>query len=162
MKHTVVLGIGNRLMMDDGIGVYVVERLRDENRKGAARSENCNEKLSYMVGETDIDYCLDAVGEARFIIVIDAVCAGNSPGDVTVFPLEKSASQPYRGLSAHNLHLFDLLNHCNEGWEGSLIGIEPFEIRLNVGISDVLAGRFDEITDKVKNISLKLNEGFWL
>lgn len=154
MKDTVILGIGNRLMMDDGIGVYVVERLRDEDRNGT-RNEDCIEKLSYIVGETDIDYCLDAVGEARFIIVIDAVCAGNSPGDVTVFPLEKAASQPYRGLSAHNLHLFDLLNHCNEGWEGFLIGIEPFETNLHIGLSDVLASRFDEITDKVKNIMQK-------
>ena len=155
MKDTVILGLGSRLMMDDGIGVYVVERLRDENRKGAARSENCNEKLSYMVGETDIDYCLDAVGEARFIIVIDAVCAGKTPGEVTVFPLAAAAGDPYGVLAAHNLHLFDLLTHFNKDLEGILIGIEPFETNLHIGLSDVLASRFDEISDKVKNIIQK-------
>jgi len=146
MKETVILGLGSRLMMDDGIGVYVVERLRDENPL---------EKLTYIVGETDIDHCLDAVRDAQYLVIIDAVSSGTTPGEVTAFSLDRVLGEPLRVWSAHNLHLFDLLPHFSDGIKGLLIGIEPSDTSFNLGLSNILTGRFGEITGKVKDIIQK-------
>lgn len=45
MKELLVLGIGNILMMDDGIGVYIVEELKNRNT---------NPCIRYVIGETDV------------------------------------------------------------------------------------------------------------
>ena len=45
MKQILVLGIGNRMMKDDGIGVRIAEALALENDL---------ENVDYVAGETDI------------------------------------------------------------------------------------------------------------
>lgn len=46
----IVLGIRNQLMMDDGVGIYLVEELADKNEDA---------QVHYLVGESDVDYCLE-------------------------------------------------------------------------------------------------------
>ena len=55
MKEVLVLGIGNRLMMDDGIGVLVVEELK---------KRNTNPYIRYIIGETDTYFCMNQMEEA--------------------------------------------------------------------------------------------------
>lgn len=75
----VTLGIGNRLMMDDGIGVLLVERLQ---------KQKWQVDIKFAVGETDIDYCMDicleAAKEKALIVVIDAVILGRTPGELSI------------------------------------------------------------------------------
>jgi hydrogenase maturation protease len=98
------MGIGNRLMQDDGIGIYIVEKLRERDT---------TDNIRYVIGETDIDYCLDAIKEADFVVIVDAVKTGESPGNVTVVPLEKAVYTTAPGLSCHNLHLLDMIGYFN-------------------------------------------------
>lgn len=142
MKKTLVLGIGNRLMMDDGIGIYVVEELQ---------RQNYNSNLTYVIGETDINYCLGQINDTEFLVIIDAVRAGKEPGEITVIPLDKITGQQYPGYSCHNFHLIDLLGH-NKALKGVLIGIEAFEINYSTGLSKVLAASFPAIIDRVKSL----------
>ena len=60
------MGIGNRLMMDDGIGIYLVEEL-------AKLDEQSN--IDYLVGESDVDYCLNQIEELTPVIILDAICS---------------------------------------------------------------------------------------
>ncbi len=46
MEKIIVLGIGNLLMMDDGIGIYLIEQLC---------KLNCTPYVSFLIGESDID-----------------------------------------------------------------------------------------------------------
>ncbi len=146
MKQILVLGIGSRLMMDDGIGVHVVEKLK---------SQNNNPNIDYIAGETDIDYCLDVIQGARFIVIIDAASTGRKPGDVTVFPLDELTREFNPGFSAHGLHLIDLVHYFHRDLKGILIGVEPAEIDCHPGLSDVLSARFPGIVNTVENILLK-------
>lgn len=143
MKNIAVLGIGNRLLMDDGIGVYIVEKLKEQN---ICRS------IRFIVGETDIDYCLDEINEAEFLIIVDAAKLGNLPGDVTVVALDEVINTGNTGLSMHNLHLFDMLVHTGKECKGLMIGIEPFEIDYNWGLSTELNVKLPEILGTVRNI----------
>ncbi|MBT2282469.1 hypothetical protein J7E78_02730 [Paenibacillus polymyxa] len=57
MSWLTVLGIGSQLMGNDGTGVYVVEALR---------VMNTDEHVTYIAGETDIDFCLQYIENATF------------------------------------------------------------------------------------------------
>jgi hydrogenase maturation protease len=151
MKQVVVLGIGNRLLRDDGIGIYVVEKLREQDTTDTIR---------YVIGETDIDYCLDEIKEAEFIVVVDADKTGESPGNVTVIPLDKVISAATPGLSCHNLHLFDMIVYFNKELNGILVGIAVFEISYGIGLSQILNDQFADIFSKVQSIIRSLNSRF--
>lgn len=142
MKPVLVLGLGNRLMMDDGIGVAVVEAL--------AAQGPADERVQYAVGETDFDYCLEVAADCESLIVVDAAVTGRRPGEVSVFPMEALATcRP--GLSLHNLHFLDLLRQRQSGQPGVLIGIEPFRVEVHFGLSRELTRQLDSIVNKVRS-----------
>ena len=142
MKKVLVLGIGNRLMKDDGIGVHVVEELGKRN----ADSEVC-----YVVGETDVGYCLQQTEEASTVIIVDAAYLGKESGAVYVIPLQKVLQCSLNTTSFHEFDLFRELKIEGKSMEGMLIGIEPYDINYGMQLSDVLQDKFLDIVDKVKN-----------
>ncbi|RBW70970.1 hydrogenase maturation protease [Bacillus taeanensis] len=143
MDSIIVLGIGNQLMMDDGIGIYIVEKLKKQNK---------DNRIQYVIGESDIDYCLNVIEKAEFIIIVDAAISGKTPGEITVFPLHALTYQEELGFSSHNLHFLNLICHSNKRYKGIIIGIEPHEVNFHFGLSHLLDKRFSAITKKVNQI----------
>lgn len=143
MNKTIILGIGNKLMMDDGIGVYLVEEIR---------KTETNPQINYIIGESDIDYSLSQLEGAEFVIILDAVLSGSNPGDLTIFPLDQVHSHKMLDLSPHNLHLFQALYYQRDKIKGFLIGIEPFDIYFEIGLSRVLSRKLPEILYSVNKI----------
>lgn len=147
MEKILVLGIGNRLMMDDGIGIYLIEQLSQMNR---------TPHVSFLVGESDIDYCMDQIMNATFVIIVDAVVSGNKPGEFTVYPLANLHEYQTLDISAHNFHLFQALYQQKEFIKGYLIGVEPDEIRFHIGLSKKLTGKLKSILHDVSQTIDKL------
>jgi len=142
MKPIVVVGIGSRLMMDDGIGIYVVEAL--------AKLMSKDQWVAYEVGETDLEYCLELMTRAEFLIVVDAAFTGKETGDVSVIPLTEIVTI-HPGISQHNLHVLEILRTLDEEKKGVMIGIEPFQIDFHLGLSSELNGIFEQIVCKVRD-----------
>ncbi|MCT8139181.1 hydrogenase maturation protease [Anaerobacillus sp. CMMVII] len=151
MERIIVLGIGNQLMMDDGIGIYLVDELS---------KVNVNTSISYVVGEADIDYCLKQIEGATFIIIVDAVCSGGEPGDLKVFSLANLHESKPLDISPHNLHLFQVLYHQRETLKGFLIGIEPYRIEFHIGLSEPLKEKWDQILSTVQQTIECLIDGY--
>ncbi|MBM7096739.1 hydrogenase maturation protease [Bacillus sp. H-16] len=145
MGKTIVLGIGNQLMMDDGIGIYVVEELME--RRQISSEE-------YAVGESDIECCLSIVERADRVIVIDAILGGKKPGEITVYSLLELGAMETIPVSPHNLHLFHVLQQI--GKNTVVIGIEPERLAFNIGLSDCLNKQRKEIIDEVEKILKEL------
>ncbi|MFT9846754.1 hydrogenase maturation protease [Aneurinibacillus sp. REN35] len=151
MKPILVLGLGNRLMMDDGLGVELVEALMLKSPMDS--------QIEYAVGETDLDYCLDVVENREYIIVIDAVVTGKQPGEVSMLPLsEMVPNKP--GLSLHHLHFIDLLHQVEHQKKGVLIGVEPFTIDFHWGVSECMHGRLPLLIEEVRRIISYLRKDF--
>ncbi|WP_312755532.1 hydrogenase maturation protease [Rummeliibacillus suwonensis] len=140
MEKIIVLGIGNRLMMDDGIGIYLIEKLS---------KLNCTPHVSFLIGESDIDYCMDQIIKATFVIIVDAVFSGNKPGDLTVYPLANLHEYQTLDISAHNFHLFQSLYQQKASIKGFLIGVEPHEISFHIGLSKTLKEKWKTILQNV-------------
>lgn len=140
MENIIVLGIGNILMMDDGIGIDLIEQLSKLNR---------TPHVSFLIGESDIDYCMDQIMNATFVIIVDAVFSGNEPGELTVYPLANLHEYQTLDISAHNFHLFQSLYQQKESIKGYLIGVEPYEIRFHIGLSKTIREKWKTILQDV-------------
>jgi hydrogenase maturation protease len=150
-KKIIVLGIGNQLMMDDGIGIYLIEQLSKRNR---------TTNISFLIGESDIDYCMEQIMDASLVIIVDAVCSGDTPGKLTVYPLSDLHQHHELDISPHNFHLFQLWYLQKESIKGFLIGVEPSEIRFNIGLSTSLIEKWETILQDVSDTIEELIVGY--
>lgn len=139
MKDTLVLGIGNILMRDDGAGVYIVERLQ----------KSCTmDNVRFVVGETDIGFCIDEIYSSDYLVVVDAFSEGKEPGAVGVHRLSEIMTAGY-ALSPHDIHILDLISYSDQRFEGTLISVEPKDISIGLGLSPLLQSRFENIVREV-------------
>ena len=143
MKRTVVLGIGNRLMSDDGIGVRIVEALAQGSTM---------EKIRFAVGETDIEYCLDELTASDSCIIIDAACLGNEPCAVKVLDLADVLEQKRPGYTYHDFDLIHGMKINNMMKEGLLVTVEVCSVAFSTELSPVMKDRFEELVREVRGV----------
>ena len=94
-----ILGIGNLLMGDEGVGVHAVRAL-----EGEAMPQG----VTVLDGGTGGFHLLELFDEHRHMILIDATLDDGEPGTVRVL-CPKFASDFPRSLSAHDIGLRDLV-----------------------------------------------------
>jgi hydrogenase maturation protease len=98
-----VLGLGNSLLSDDGVGIHVVEALRGEFGR--------RPDISLRDGGTLGLVLLPEIEDAGAVILVDASEVGGAPGDVRVF--EGEAMDRQLGgtkRTAHEVAAADLLD----------------------------------------------------
>jgi len=99
-EHVLVLGIGNVLMGDEGVGVEVVRQI---SQMPLPNNVQC------LDGGTGSFLLLEPMQRADRIILIDATIDGNPPGTVTRLTPNFSSDYP-KTLTAHDIGLKDLLD----------------------------------------------------
>ncbi len=97
---TLVLGLGNVLMGDEGIGVHVVRALE---------KHPLPENVECLDGGTGGFILLEPLEKAGRIVLIDAAADGNPPGTVTRTTPQFSRDYPPT-LTAHDVGVKDLLD----------------------------------------------------
>ncbi len=143
--HTLVLGLGNILLQDEGVGVRVVERLQQRFLlpEGVIALDGGVRGLALMPH-------LEGVRE---LIVVDAVRTGAPPG--TLYRLEDEEIPAFLGpkISPHQEGLADLLwvakviGPCPE--RIVLLGIEPASVDTGLRLSSVIAVKVDTLVEWV-------------
>lgn len=144
-RRVLVLGVGNILYTDEGVGVRCVEKLESEY----AFSPN----VTLMDGGTLGMRLMDALLECDTAIILDAVLGGQEPGTIyrcTGDDLRKSLA--FKD-SMHQTDLVDTLIYCGivgHRPDAVVIGIEPFDYdTMAVEVSPVLAARMDDLAQFV-------------
>jgi hydrogenase maturation protease len=142
----VVLGVGNILLKDEGVGVRVVEALE--------RDYTFPDNVRVVDGGTQGLWLLSTLQEAQHLIVVDAVLGGGEPG--TIYRLERDDLP--RGLrvkqSAHDSDLVEALNLCSflgsEPLSVVVIGIQPADIQpYGLELTEPVAARVGELVERV-------------
>jgi hydrogenase maturation protease len=96
--RVLVLGVGNLLMGDEGVGIHV---LRELERAAAIPG------ATLLDGGTGGINLLEAISAVPVVIMIDATCDGRPAGTITCLRPSRVADLPH-GLSAHDFGLKDL------------------------------------------------------
>jgi hydrogenase maturation protease len=99
-KKTLVLGLGNVIMADEGVGVHVVRALEKHTLPPG---------VECLDGGTGGFTLLEPLQNADRIILIDAAADGNPPGTVTRTTPRFSNDYPPT-LTAHDIGVKDLLD----------------------------------------------------
>ncbi|GAA0122980.1 hydrogenase maturation protease [Clostridium faecium] len=136
-----VIAIGNRIMMDDSIGIKVVESIEEDLKRLG---------FNVVIGETDIDYTLNEINEGDFIIIVDSSLTEKSPGTINVSNLKNINEYNEKTYSLHQMNLIKLLSSSELfKVDGLLITIEASEIDFGMGLSRILEEKFEIIKNEV-------------
>jgi hydrogenase maturation protease len=135
MKKLLVLGVGNILMTDDGIGVHAVhELLKETERWGPA--------VDFIDGGTftqDIFYLFEAYEN---ILVLDIVRAGQPAGTIFLLAEDDLRKDEKQMLSLHDIDLLDSLAMARMRGHSprlQVIGIQPEKIDWGTALTPTLA-----------------------
>ncbi len=99
MARRLVLGIGNVLMGDEGVGVHAIEYLQRESWPA---------DVELVDGGTGGFHLLDYLSAKEPLVMIDATFDGKPVGTVTTLRPKYARDFP-RALSAHDIGLRDLV-----------------------------------------------------
>ena len=142
---TVVIGLGNPLMGDDGLGLVALERLRADYV--------IPPEVDLVDGGTWGMNLLPVIEDAARVILIDAIEIGATPG--TPVRLERARLPRYLAtkISPHQVDLRDVLGLAE--LRGTLpsdtiaLGLQPQRIALGNELSEVLRCRVDDLVTLV-------------
>ena len=92
---TQVLGIGNSILSDDGVGIHVVECLK---------AEDIPPGVVLSVGGTGGSALIDMIEESNRLIIVDAIVTGSPPGTIHELSLKDILSIiPIHLASSHDI-----------------------------------------------------------
>ena len=139
-KEIAVLGLGNPLMADEGIGCHIIQRfLSDPCRYPSA---------DFIDAGTGGMSILHLISGRRKVILIDCAYMGTKAGTIKRFTPEQVTS--VKQLAHQSLHEADILKVLDlakqlEQYPAEVVifGIEPESIKLVQKLSDTVAGKID-------------------
>jgi len=155
-KRALVLGVGNILLQDEGVGVRVVEELQ--------RRFHIPATVQVLDGGTAGMGLIEDILDKDCLIIVDAVKTGQLPG--TIVRLERDAVPAFlqTHLSPHQLGLSDVLATLTiidkRPKDMVLIGIVPKSIELSLEPSEEINQKIDTLVDRV--VAELSNFGFHL
>jgi hydrogenase maturation protease len=144
-KQITIMGVGNILFTDEGVGVRVLEMLIEQY--------DFPPNVKMVDGGVLGMNLLGTISEADQLIVIDAVRNGQEPG--TLYRLE-GEDIPQRVLAKNSLHQVDLLEaltFCealDKHPETLIIGIEPRDIKtVGLEMTPIVVGKMQAMVEMV-------------
>jgi hydrogenase maturation protease len=138
---TVVIGLGNPLMGDDGLGLVVLERLRD--------GWDLPADVELVDGGTWGMNLLHVIEDAERVLLIDAIEIAASPGTEIVLPREQLPRYLATKISPHEVDMRDVLALAelrgNLPERTTAIGLQPERIELSEELSAVVQEGVDHL-----------------
>ncbi|MBF0325197.1 HyaD/HybD family hydrogenase maturation endopeptidase [Magnetospirillum moscoviense] len=133
--RVVVLGVGNILMSDEGVGVYAVTELD--------KLYALPDWVEVIDGGTSGMDCLDRIADADLLLIADSMRSpGKQPGDITRIADEEINAWFKTRISPHQVGLSDVLAAC------VFQGIAPKKVVL-VGVQPASFDTAMELTPQV-------------
>lgn len=133
-KRLVLLGVGNPLRGDDGVGSLLARRMRERGKPfvldGGSAPENCGEPIAALAPRT--------------VLVVDAARFGGNAGAVRIF---RSGEVAGGALSTHDQSLRVLAHYLRGrcGCEMLILGVEPASVGIGAGLSAPVRATLDEM-----------------
>lgn len=140
----VVLGVGNILMSDEGIGVHAVTALMD--------GYDLPDCVEIIDGGTSGMDCLDRIADADLLLIADCMRkAGAQPGDITRLADDQINAWFKTKISPHQVGLSDVLAACCfhgiSPKKVVLIGVQPASFDTSMELTPAIAAVLPRVID---------------
>ncbi|MBU0548390.1 MAG: hydrogenase maturation protease [Candidatus Omnitrophica bacterium] len=159
-KKLAVIGIGNTLRRDDGIGVIILESLHDKYKESLLKTEK--ERLFNNYKREAIDYLNFGISSLDLIyrlqdydlaLVIDGIAADLLPGELKIFSLEDTTViKNNSAVSSHELNLKDIFILTRDfGIKTKIFvaGIQVQNVSFGESLSEPLKENLVQITKQI-------------
>ncbi len=129
-SNILVLGVGNLLLSDEGVGVHVAQKLLNMDLPP---------EVEVIEGGTDGFGLINIISEADRLVLIDAVKGGGSPGSIYRFDVgDIPGSTSLFKTSLHQVGILEVINLS--GLVGktphtTVIGVEPKDVGTGMELS---------------------------
>lgn len=158
----VILGIGNDIRGDDGLGPYIIEELslkKEEFQEASKEIDalfDLNDLFLINGGSVPENFTSKIKSyDPSHIILIDASLMGREPGDIEIVNKENISNI---SISTHSMSLAYLIKflELEKPFEILFIGIEPEIMDLSFELSDTVKKASDDLVEIL--FSVILNE----
>ncbi|WP_321494444.1 HyaD/HybD family hydrogenase maturation endopeptidase [uncultured Desulfobacter sp.] len=156
INNITVLGVGNILYSDDGVGIRVVEKLGKEYEF----SENVDIIDGGVLGVN----LLGVISNAGRLIVVDTVLNHGRPGDLHRLDHDQIPNRILAKNSLHQVDLIEALTLCkalDHVPKPTIIGIEPKDLyTLNEHLTPEIEARLNDLVQNVLEEVARLGGSF--
>lgn len=147
-EKLIVLGVGNELKCDDGVGPFIINKLKEED------IENKNELL-FINAETVPENFTGKIRKEKptHLIIVDACLMGGKPGDMKIVDKYDFANI---GISTHSMSLSFFVRYLEKGTDFGIIfvGIEPESMDYSEKLTENVEKTAYDFIDTLKGIVL--------
>lgn len=151
-RNITIVGVGNRLLGDEGVGLHIIDNLFQIPMPSYVNIIDCG---------CDLLSLISYLNNPSKLVIIDAVRAGGKPGDIYKFDYRELPTTHAEMSSAHQVRTTDAIELLKQVYpaladaEIILIGIEPKAMELSTELSEEVRASLADATALVlKEISL--------
>lgn len=142
MMQTLVLGLGNLSLADEGVGIHVAQHLIETDRR--------DDVVVLDVGSAVLD-AIPAIAAADKVVVVDAMEGGGPPGSVyRVCIKDCNGSDPIGSVHGFDLKSALFMFDRETPPEVIVIGIEPEVVSWSTKLSCSVRAAFPEVITTVQ------------
>lgn len=147
MKKIGVIGIGNPLRRDDGIGVFLLKKLIDRKYELPA-------DIEYVDGGTGYLNLIHELDRFDIAVFIDAVDFNGKPGDSKIFEYEDIRSKKINfSSSSHGEDIVKVIDFSKSvdmlPEKVVFFGVQPKDVSLGDTFSSELSAKIDVLIDEL-------------
>ena len=139
-----ILGIGNILLRDEGVGVRVVEKLAHLDLP---------DHVELVDGGTAGADLIDVIADRSKLIVVDAVDIDSEPGAVVRFTDAQPLNRPHKQMSLHELGIIETIQMTKQlGCPPESVvffGIKPADLTPGLHLSPTVANSVDIVIEQL-------------
>ncbi|WP_407421793.1 hydrogenase maturation peptidase HycI [Methanobrevibacter sp.] len=147
-EKLIVLGVGNELKCDDGVGPFIIRKLKEKDIE--------NESNSLFINTETVPE--NFTGKIRkekptHLIIVDACLMGGEPGDMKIVDKYDFANI---GISTHSMSLSYFVRYLEKDTDIEIIfvGIEPESMDYSERLTENVEKTAYEFIDTLKGITL--------
>lgn len=139
----VVLGVGNILLSDEGVGVRAVEEIE--------RRYRLPDSVELIDGGTSGMEVMGSLAHADHVLILDAVKSGSAPASLVRLSGAEVPKFFSLKMSPHQVSLADVLATLEFAGESpknvTVLGVEPESLEYNLGLTPAVAARLPQLVD---------------
>jgi len=138
----ILIGVGNPLRGDDGVGVEIARILMQYLR---------NERVKVLIVEDRVDLIPRIIEDvnSRIILIFDAADFGGRPGEVRIMSPDEASGKT---ISTHDMPLSLMLRVAEKDAPAYVLGIQVETLEFGRGISPAVKAAADEVASLLLNL----------
>jgi len=143
-----VIGVGNPYRGDDGIGIYLMEQIKQDN--------TIDQGIEYIDGGIGGMNLFHKMSSYPRVLLVDAVNCGKQPGDYVFFSAEAitSSNKMSSLVSTHGSDLFEVIQQVRGFNEHPpdiyVFGVQPEDVSLRKDFSEGITKNLSVLVSELK------------